>query len=385
MVFAGAGSHSGAFVSGDYVISVDPPQLRWLIKVLHGAQRLLAPGATSPRPTHGFGIPFVDYARGDGGAIGPGCERGWAPVLIDDETPWVRDYRGLWGLDTEDRFGGERAPAGPRYERDGSIRPSWANPLGWAGLLKVPPAGEDTGLLGERVAEIESELRELDTEIGTGRRAVRALGAEARSLGAHDYAQTEAEARRAEVRERERALNEAIATRTRLAEERRTHLDTLSRPSAPEPPQAHLTKVHGPRVEEQRRRTRLLRFWSVISTPLLLVAVIAILNSRSLYSLTAVGNLILLFIAVEAFARRRLVSFIGSVAMLIGLLALVLIVAVLLKDYWYLVLSVLLGAAALALLIGNIRDLRHGWRGRGDEVSADDGNGGGAESGAGQG
>ena len=56
----------------------------------------------------------------------------------------------------------------------------------------------------------------------------------------------------------------------------------------------------------------------MISTPLLLVAVIAILNSRSLHSLTAVGNLILLFIAIEAFARRRLVSFIASVAMLIG-------------------------------------------------------------------
>ena len=80
-------------------------------------------------------------------------------MLIDDETPWVRDYRGLWGLDTADRFGGERAPAGPRYERDGSIRPSWANPLGWAGLLKVPPAGRGpASCCGERVAEIEGEL-----------------------------------------------------------------------------------------------------------------------------------------------------------------------------------------------------------------------------------
>ena len=27
--------------------------------------------------------------------------------LIGDDTPWVRDYRGLWGLDTHDPFGGE--------------------------------------------------------------------------------------------------------------------------------------------------------------------------------------------------------------------------------------------------------------------------------------
>ena len=53
-------------------------------------------------------------------------------------TPWVRDFSGLWGLDTDDPFGGERAPAGPRYERNGTIRPSWADPVGWAGLAKVP-------------------------------------------------------------------------------------------------------------------------------------------------------------------------------------------------------------------------------------------------------
>ena len=30
-------------------------------------------------------------------------------MLIDDQTPWVRNYQGLWGLDTGDPFGGERA------------------------------------------------------------------------------------------------------------------------------------------------------------------------------------------------------------------------------------------------------------------------------------
>ena len=106
-----------------------------------------------------------------------------------------------------------------------------------------------------------------------------------------------------------------------------------------------------------------------MSTPLLLSSIIVVLLASPLAWITTLAVLIVAFAGVEAIARRRLLSFVASVAMLIGLLALVLIVAVLLKDYWYLVLSVLLGAAALALLIGNIRDLRHGWRGRGDEVS----------------
>jgi hypothetical protein len=139
VVFAGAGSHSGAFIAGDYVVSVDPPRVRAVVDLLRKVPRLLAPWRHYTGQTAGLGIPFVDYARGDGAAIGPGQERTWNPVLIDDAAPWVCDYRGLWGLDTRDRFGGERAPSGPRYERNGSVRSAWANPLGWAGLIKVPP------------------------------------------------------------------------------------------------------------------------------------------------------------------------------------------------------------------------------------------------------
>lgn len=143
LVFAGAGSHSGAFIPGDYVVAVDPPQVRAVMRVLGRARRLLAPWRHYVGTPAGLGIPFVDYARGDGTAIGPGHEHEWTAVMVDDQTPWIRDYRGLWGLDTRDRFGGERAPSGPRYERSGSVRTSWANPLGWAGLLKVPPDDDE--------------------------------------------------------------------------------------------------------------------------------------------------------------------------------------------------------------------------------------------------
>src|SRR5213079_1513718 len=121
---------------------------------------------TTTPASPGLGLPVVDYARGGGVAISPGHEREGRPVVIEDATTWVRDYRGLWGLDTRDRFGGERAPSGPRYERNGSVRTSWANPLGWAGLLKVPPHDGDVAeALRERVAELDRELEKLDGTI----------------------------------------------------------------------------------------------------------------------------------------------------------------------------------------------------------------------------
>jgi hypothetical protein len=361
VVFAGAGSHSGAFIPGDYVVSVDPASLRKALGVLRQLRRLLAPWRHYTGQPSGLGIPFVDYARGDGVVIGPGHEREWSPELIDDETGWVRDYRGLWGLDTRDRFGGERAPSGPRYERNGSVRTSWANPLGWAGLLKVPPEDDDDRLveaLQGRVATLDQELSELGAAIEAERAALRTLRAEARSLRGSEYAQDLAEARGAELVKREEALNLTISKRTELAEERRAHLATIRSPPPAEPPQAHVRKPHRPHVEEQERRTRFLKIWAAVSTPLLLASVIVVLIISPLAFLTTIAALFLIFSGVEAIARRRLLSFLGSTALLLVGIALLVGLILLFLNHWRTAIAVLVGIAALALLAANFQELR---------------------------
>jgi hypothetical protein len=361
VVFAGAGSHSGAFIPGDYVVSVDPVPVRRILDVLRGFRRLLAPWRHYTGEPGGLGIPFVDYARGDGIVIGPGHERQWSPVVIDDETPWVRDYRGLWGLDTHDRFGGERAPSGPRYERNGSVRTSWANPLGWAGLLKVPPEDDDrqfAAALQGRVAALDQELSEIDAAIEAERAALRTLRAEARSLRSSEYVHDLAQARGVELTKREEALNQTIAARTVLAEERRAHLATIRNPPPPEPPRAHIRKRHQPHTQEQERRTRFLRFWAAISTPLLLASVIVVLIISPLAFLTTIAALFLIFSGVEAVARRRLLSFLASAALLLVGIALLVGLALLFVNHWRTAIAVLVGVAAIALLAANFQELR---------------------------
>ena len=361
VVFAGAGSHSGTFIPGDYVISVDPPQVRAVMRSVRKLQRLLAPWRHYAGSTGGVGIPFVDYARGDGIAIGPGHDATWTAVLIDDDTSWVSGYRGLWGLDTRDRFGGERAPSGPRYERDGSVRAAWANPLGWAGLLKVPPHdGDLAAALHERVASVERELTAVDSAIEVERAALRSLRAQARSLSTHDYARSVSEGRQLEVAEREAALNQKITARTSLAEERRAHLATLAGPIPPEPPQAHIKRPHQPHVETQERRTRFLKSWAAVSTPLLLVSVIVVLVASPLASIATIAVLVVLFTGVEAIARRRLLSFVASIVLLAVAVGLIVGFILLLHKHWRTAISVLVAMAALALLLGNLRDLRRG-------------------------
>jgi len=331
----------------------------WVGRLLR-LQRLLAPWRDDARAGAGFGIPFVDYARGDGVAVGPGRHAGWTPALIDDDTQWVRDYRGLWGLDTNDRFGGERAPSGPRYERDGSIRTAWANPLGWTGLLKTPPREDDVGdLLVERVAALERGLDELDVAIAAERAALRGLSAQLRSLAAHEHMRALAERRRAEVAECEAELNRTIATRACLAEERSAHLVTLSRPLPPQPPQAHISRAHQPHLAEQDRRTRFLRLWAAMSAPLLLASVVVVLNAPPLTSVTTVAVFAVAFMGVEAIARRRFLSFLASATLLAGAIALTVVFVRVFKQQWRIAVSIPIAAAAIALLVGNLGDLRY--------------------------
>jgi hypothetical protein len=360
VAFAGAGSHSGAFVPGDYLVLVDPAGVQPLFRFLRRLQRLLAPWRHYTGSPLGLGLPFLDYARGDGVAIGPEHEVQWSPVLIDDETPWVRDYRGLWGLDTGDRFGGERAPSGPRYERDGSVRASWANPLGWAGLLKVAPDEDDVAqTLAERISALEREASELDAKIDDGRTALRGLRAQARSLRTHDYARALAEGRRAELVEREAALNEMIAARTSLDEERRAHVATLGEGLPPEPPEAHIRRAHHPYLDEQDRRTRFLKLWAAVSTPLLLASVILVLVVSPLALIIDIAVLACLFIGVEAIARRRFLSFLASLILLGAVVAVVAGLVLLFFKHWRIALSLVIGVGAVALLIANLRAIRH--------------------------
>src|SRR5258705_12638947 len=110
------------------------------------------PGDLAGRVRRALSVPFVDYARGDGRVVGPGGDVEWTPTVVSDEDGWIDRYRGLWGLDTGDRFAGERAPAGPKYTRTGTVRQSWHDPLGFAGLGKVAPAEQGIPTLQTRIA-----------------------------------------------------------------------------------------------------------------------------------------------------------------------------------------------------------------------------------------
>ena len=181
MIYAGAGSHAAYFEAGEYITTVPLPAFRGLAGLFDFVRHIWRdtlrqgdPGDLGARVEAALSIPFVDYARGDGKSIGPDQGEAWSIVPVDDGVPWVDGYRGLWGLDTRDRFAGERAPAGLKYTRTGAVRPSWNDPIGFLGLDKVAPPHRVVDVIDERLAELEVEWRRLDDEIARPRTACQA-------------------------------------------------------------------------------------------------------------------------------------------------------------------------------------------------------------------
>ena len=341
VIHAGLGSHSGAYLAGEYLTTHDVPAFSGLLKVSRRISRVFLPW-TRDHDHVGLSIPYIDYARGDGVAIGPGQVRSWEPVIIGETTPWVAHYRGLWGNDTPDPLGGERGPAGPRYERSSQIRVSWGDPVGWAGLRKVAPdarAGADA--LHARLAELDDEVHELGERIESLQTRSRAAVSSGELVGAG-----------AEVE-----LVTLAAARVALRDEQLLLTRRLGQPAPLTGPHDHLRHRRLPLPAERKGRRRVLAVWSAVSTSVVLAVLIAVVLDPSWNAGSLGIEAVIVLFAIEAMARKQLVRFAVLVATFLVFGSVALVVTAELINDWRLVVAVVLGFAAAALLFLNVREL----------------------------
>lgn len=343
VVFAGLGSHSGAYLQGDYLTSFDPPAFKRFIKFSRRVSRAVLPWTRGTEQA-GVGIPYIDYARGDGLAIGPDGDRSWVPVLIDDDTPWVFHYQGLWGNDTADPLGGERGPAGPRYERSGAVREPWGDVVGWSGLAKVAPNHDvAVELIRHRLEELAAETEVVSADLDARRTQLRADVASGVTV----------------TRDQEVELGALAAKRAELADERRRLERRLVIPP-PEPgPHDHLRHRHLPVEDTTKARLRLLSGWSAASTPLLLLAIgLAILPLKTPVPLPTFLGWAIIFFGIEAAARRHLTGYLIAVVIsLVAIFFLLVFVIFIIMYGWRWVLSGTFATLGIILLVANIQEL----------------------------
>jgi hypothetical protein len=355
VVYAGAGSHASYFRRGEYQAEVSLPMPKWLRGITNTVQRSWA-RFTGQEGAGGapFRIPFVDFARGDGLSIGPGGEKPWTPAVIDESTPWVSQYRGLWGLFARDPLSGENAPGGPMYNRDGTPRASWFDPLGFAGLDKTPPPSKEASILRARIAELGKAQAKRSQTMAAQTESLQQLGAVWKGMEGKPHLAKKHAALGDEIRSKAAeltGLRKDFSQDEVVLDGLRLRLKEIQS-GTPTDPQAHIQHRASPVAASAVSGA--VEMWAAISIALMFFAVAALLVWAPGFVVPGIVVLIIAFGLVESVLRRTFAASVGNVAILLALVSLV----VLAFAYWRIALAGSLAAVGVILILQRIRELR---------------------------
>ncbi len=365
VIYAGAGSHASYYSPGEYLAELELPFLRPLVRLVDAVQgvwRKLIRESGVAQNNHDqaafnvFRVPFVDYARGDGRSIGAEGQPWDDPGLLDETVGWAMQYRGLWGLYARDPIAGENAPAGPVYNRDGQMRQSWYDPLGWAGLDKVPPPHQTLPNLAARLQALADRQNELETALAAKCRELSGLGVEAEAMVGYPHLARAHAAHRARI---ESLAREVSAMRAELAEAAGL-AEALSAEAAEVaagkrgPLRAHIHRAHAPAPPADLTLNRFAEFWAAISIGLMMVAFVGLALFARQYLLVGLVAMLSVLIFVEAGFRRQLARLVDSVTIALAMVAALLL---LFEWFWQIVVVAVVVAGAY-LMWENLRELR---------------------------
>jgi hypothetical protein len=364
-----AGSHSNQYTAGEYLTEIELSFLAPLARVLGAARKFwretlrqygsddAESGRDGQRPTI-FRIPFVDYARGDGLTIGPGGDKEWdTPRLLGPPPSWATNYRGLWGLYTRDPFEGEDAPAGPMYNRDGSVARPWYDPVGWSGLDKVPPPTETLRTVWEQRAAVTARRAKLQAEVEEKSHQLRGLGVEMAAARGKPHLRKLHEAHReriGELAEDVARLRAQVAADEVLSESLEGYADRV-RAGEREPARAHISRAQQPASETKLRASRLAEMWAAASVGLMLIVfVLLAVYERGEYLTFALAAAISLFLFVEASFRGWLTNLVTSATVGLAVVA----ALILFYEFFWRIVVVAVLTLGVYILWDNLRELR---------------------------
>jgi hypothetical protein len=355
VIFTGAGSHASYFRRGEYQAEVNPPLPGWLSGLIRSWNKLWT-GALGQPAINAFHIPFVDFARGDGLHIGPAESQTWSPVLIDDSTPWVSQYRGLWGLFARDPISGENAPAGPMYNRDGSPRGSWYDPLGFAGLDKVPPPPQMQQMLADNCAKVTRRQEELEKLIPEKAAELQEKGARQKGMEGNPHLAKQYVALDKEIiilSNEVRTLRRELSENTALLQGLTRRLERM-KSGGQDDLHAHIRHLALPDDSTQVLRfDRAAETWAAISLSLLMFAIAALIFFAPGYLWAGLVIILILFVVAESFLRGAFVQTVGRITLLLAMIT----ALILFFHFWKWIIVVALVAMGISLMYQRLREL----------------------------
>jgi len=366
VIYAGAGSHASYYAPGEYLAELELPFLSPLVRLVDRLQKFLRktlgqdqdqqtepPGQTE---SNVFRVPFVDYARGDGLSIGPRQDKEWdEPRLLDPTPAWALNYRGLWGLYARDPISGEDAPAGPMYNRDGTVRRAWYDPLGWAGLDKVLPLDETLARLQERRTEVDARRTELVEAISQKSRELTGLGVEFAAMQGRPHLKKQ----HAAHQERIKALSDELdQLRAQLASDEAL-LEAMDlygqqlQAGQRGPARTHIHRAHRPASDDELRLRRLAEMWAALSIGLMMVGFVGLVLFSRQHLVLGLVAMVSLMVFIESGFRGQLSRLIASVTIGLAVIA----ALVLLFEFFWLVVVLGVLIAGGYIMWENLREL----------------------------
>jgi hypothetical protein len=355
VLYAGAGSHASYFRSGEYQAEVTLPLPGWFSGLMRAWNKFWTDTLGQPA-VNSFHIPFVDFARGNGLRIGAGEPQTWSAVLVDESTPWISQFRGLWGVFARDPISGENAPAGPMYNRDGTPRGAWYDPLGFASLDKVPPPPQALQMLAENFQNLSRRQVELEILIPEKASSLQLLGIKWKAMEGNPHLARQSSALEKEINAfslEVRALRREASENSALLQGLTHRLERM-RLGLQDPPQAHIRHLAVPDDP-----TRALRFeraaeaWAAISLSLLLFIIAGLIFFTPHYLWAGLAIILILFVVTESILRGAFVQTIVRITLILAMLA----GLILFLHFWKWVILAALLAMGISLMVQRLREL----------------------------
>ncbi len=354
VIYAGAGSHASYFRPGEYQAEVTLPMPGWVNGINRALNKFWTEILDQPAGNP-FRIPFVDFARGDGLKVGHGQPRAWSPVQVDESTPWVGQYRGLWGLFARDPISGENAPAGPMYNRDGSPRGSWFDPLGFAGLDKVPPPPQALGYLQKNCDEITERQTELGHLIPKKAGDLQAVGIKLKGMEGNPHLAKQY----AVLEKKSNALADEVRNLRREYSENEALLQGLTqrlermKADVKDEPRAHIHHLAVPARATRVRFGRAAETWAAISLSLMLFAIAALIFFAPTFIWAGLVIIMILFVLAESILRGAFIETMTRITLFLALVS----ALILFIHFWDAILVVGLVALGVFLMLQRLREL----------------------------
>lgn len=366
VVYVAAGSHASYYQPGEYLPEVE---LRFLSLPARLVERALNFWHVKLRQYQGekpdkaetvsmkfFRIPFIDYARGDGLSIGPGQDNEWGkPILLNPPPGWITNYRGLWGLDAHDTFGGENAPAGPMFHQNGSVRRIWYDPAGWAGLDKAPPPNVKLERAFESRYELKARISSLKEHIDFKRHRLELLGVETMAMQQRPYLLEMYRSHQEQIEQLSQELNELGAQLTKnqsLLDAVERYISELQN-GKKEAVRTHISRRRRPISQEKLRLGKLGEFWAAISVSILLIGMVALYFFARQSLVFGFAAFLLLFLFLEASLRGWLTNLIAVITIFLALAS----ALVLLFEFFWAVITISVLIFGAYILWENLREI----------------------------